>query len=180
MNLVKRESCPLCNSRHTRAYRAGTFNPKNLNSLHFRITDSGYGQRWHLCRCTDCHFVFANPYLPEKEIIQFYSQLVDQEYSVEAAGRSKNFKTILGRLKCLAKPGDALLDVGAASGIFLNLARQAGYQAEGVEPSAYLVAEADKNYGIQLLKGTIDEVPVGSQFSVITLLDIIEHLVDPN
>lgn len=169
----------MCNSRQINAYRAGTFDPKQLSSAHFRITDSSYGQRWHLYKCKRCAFVFANPYLPENEIIRFYSQLVDQEYSIEAEGRAKNFVTILKRLDRLTGTGGRLLDVGAASGIFLNLARQAGYRAEGVEPSTYLVAEARKKYGIEILKGTIDDVAADHRYSVITLLDIIEHLVDP-
>ncbi len=179
MNLVKRESCPLCNSNCIKAYRSGTFNPKKLSSLHFRITDSSYGQRWQLYKCAGCEFIFANPSLQEKDIIHFYSQLVDQEYSVEAEGRSKNFRTILERLKSLPTPDNTLLDVGAASGIFLNLAQQENYQSLGVEPSAYLVEEAKNKFNIQLLKGTIDDVPGNRMFSTITLLDIIEHLVDP-
>jgi hypothetical protein len=41
------------------------------------------------------------------------------------------------------------------------------------------VAEARKTYNIEILRGTIDDVAVSKRYSVITLLDIIEHLVDP-
>ncbi|NIM15505.1 MAG: methyltransferase domain-containing protein, partial [Candidatus Aminicenantes bacterium] len=72
---------------------------------------------------------------------------------------------------------------GAASGIFLDLARQQGYDAAGIEPSEYLVKEAEQRYGLQLFKGTIEDYfnhYPENKFSVITLLDIIEHVVEPD
>ena len=135
--------------------------------------------------CRNCSFVFSNPYVPEKDITAFYSQLQDKEYSSEAEGRSRNFTTILKRLKRLQPEKEnknTLLDVGAASGIFPDLARQQGYDAAGIEPSEYLVKEAEERYGLQLFKGTIEDYLnryPDYTFSVITLLDIIEHVVEP-
>jgi len=181
MELKQRKACPLCQSEDIKLFKKGTFDPKSVQTENFKITDSRYGSLWTFFSCQNCHFVFSNPYIPEKNIVEFYSQLEDREYSAEAEGRSKNFKTILKRLKGLhrAGQGDSLLDIGAASGIFLNLAKQEGYRAAGIEPSESLVEEAKKRYGIRLFKGTVDDYHPGEKFSVITLLDIIEHLVEP-
>jgi 2-polyprenyl-3-methyl-5-hydroxy-6-metoxy-1,4-benzoquinol methylase len=182
MQLKQRNTCPLCQSGHIELFKEGTFDPGTLAADHFKITDSHYGSLWTFFRCSDCHFVFSNPYLPEENLVEFYTQLEDREYSEEAEGRSRNFKTILARLKRL-KPGNTLLDIGAASGIFLDLARQQGYHGEGIEPSTSLVNEAEQRRGLHLFNGTAAEyirTNTGKTFSIITLLDIIEHLVEPD
>lgn len=184
MKLRERKTCPLCDSEDIGLFKKGTFDPESVNTENFKITDSRYGSLWSFFSCKNCGFVFSNPYIPEEDIVEFYSQLEDREYNEEAEGRSKNFKTILKRLnnlrKNLEKPGNRLLDIGAASGIFLDLARQEGYEIEGIEPSEFLIKEAKKHYEIELFKGTLEDYKVEKKFSVITLLDIIEHVVEPD
>ncbi len=103
----------------------------------FKITDSHYGSRWTFYSCRDCGFVFANPVPDGEAIAGFYATLDDEEYSQEDEGRGRNFSVILKRLGRFAPPGSSLLDVGAASGIFLNLARAGrlprdGHRAVGI------------------------------------------------
>ena len=182
MELKHRSHCPLCRSEKIKLFKRGTFDPGSLESAHFKITDSHYGSLWTFFTCHDCGFVFSNPTIPAEHIIEFYSQLEDQEYSEEAEGRSRNFTSILKRLKRL-HPGESLLDIGAASGIFLDLANRSGFHGEGIEPSAFLVKEAEQRYHIRLFNGTLEEyldTNPENPFSVISLLDIIEHLVDPD
>ncbi len=182
MELKYRNTCPLCHADNITLFKKGTFDPDILQPDHFKITDSHYGTMWTFFCCRCCGFVFSNPYVPTEHILEFYSQLEDREYSEEAEGRSRNFNTILKRLKRF-NPGNTLLDIGAASGIFLNLALREGYHIEGIEPSDFLVKEAEKQYGIHLFKGTPGEYrrrEPGKTFSIITLLDIVEHLVEPD
>lgn len=179
MKFIERKSCPLCHRENISLFRQGTFDPGSLQVDDFKITDSHYGSLWTFYQCHTCRFVFFNPYIPPDQVVSFYSRLEDREYSTEAEGRAKNFKTILKRLHRF-NPGSTLLDIGAASGIFLNLARQDGFEVQGIEPSSFLVAEAKNQYGLDLFKGTLEEFPVDRKFAVITLLDIIEHLVEPD
>ncbi|MCP4150504.1 MAG: class I SAM-dependent methyltransferase [bacterium] len=187
MKLIERTSCPLCNSKEIALSKKGTFDPQNISTQNFKITDSNYGSLWTFFSCAACGFVFSNPYIPEEEIVEFYSQLEDLEYSSEAEGRTKNFQTIIKRLKRVSKRNGAsprLLDIGAASGIFLDLANKEGFDSTGIEPSQFLVDDAKKNYGLNLYKGTVEEYLEENKgkekFSIITLLDIIEHLVEPD
>ena len=178
MILKERTSCPICNSKEITIFKKGNFTPDNIDSSDFKITDSRYGSLWNFFFCKNCSFVFSNPYIPEEHIVKFYSKLDDKEYSLEADGRSKNFRLILKRLRKIQKPGNNLLDIGAASGIFLNMARKEGYNISGIEPSDSLVKEATKLYGINIFKGFINDFKTSKNFSVITLLDILEHLVN--
>jgi SAM-dependent methyltransferase len=180
MILSTLERCPLCQSPDIAPFKKGTVVPERIGPADFRITDSHYGSRWSLFSCRDCAFVFANPAPAGGEIERFYAALADDEYSQEDAGRGRNFSAILGRLRRFAPPGAALLDVGAASGIFLNLARSAGYRVSGIEPSAALVADAQRLYGLRLFCGTLEQFKSAEKFAVVTLLDVLEHVPHPN
>lgn len=178
MNLIRLNKCPLCGSENISLFRKGTIDPGKINSDNFRITDSSYGSLWNFSKCRECTYVFSNPLIDEKSLIEFYSDLEDDEYSDECEGRAKNFLTIFRELEKIEIPGNLLLDIGAASGIFVNLAKERGYDAEGIEPSGYLADEAEKKFKIKLFRGTIDNFKTNKKYSVITLLDIIEHLRD--
>ena len=179
MKLTALDRCPLCQSPQIALFKKGTVVPEKISAADFKITDSHYGSRWTFFSCRNCGFVFANPAPAQGAIAQFYAALADEEYSQEDEGRGRNFSTILRRLRPYAPPGSPLLDVGAASGIFLNLARNAGYRVTGIEPSAALVADAEKLYGLKLFCGTVEQFTAGEKFAVITLLDVLEHVTDP-
>lgn len=179
MKLTPLERCPLCQGARIRLFRKGTVDPQALGSDDFRITDSRYGSRWTLFACRDCGFVFANPVPDGEAISAFYAALADEEYSQEDEGRGRNFRIILERLRRLAPEAASLLDVGAASGIFLHLAAAAGFRVAGVEPSVALVADAERRYGLTLFRGTLEQYPVDEPFQAVTLLDVLEHVTDP-
>ena len=179
METIPRTHCPLCGSADTRPFRRGTVDPGVLSAADFRITDNRYGSLWSFSRCGDCRFVFADPAPSADSLAAFYADLEDNEYGAEAENRARNFRVILDRLERIAPPGNDLLDVGAASGIFMNLAKERGFRVQGIEPSAQLVAEARQRYGLEVLQGTVDALPPEAVFHVITCLDLIEHLADP-
>jgi len=178
MRLKKRDKCPICESNEIKLFQEGTINPQNLTADNFKITDNAYGSLWTFYKCRKCNFVFSNPYIGKSDIIKFYSNLKDNEYTDEAGGRAKNFYSILKRLDNIEKKDKSILDIGAASGIFLYIAKKYGYEVTGIEPSEFLVSEAEKKFNITLFNGTVEEFKSDNKYSVITLLDIIEHLVD--
>ncbi|HEY9617436.1 MAG TPA: class I SAM-dependent methyltransferase [Microcoleaceae cyanobacterium] len=75
---------------------------------------------------------------------------------------------------------DRLLDVGCDTGSFLeSAARQFGIVPVGVDVSSWTVQEAQKQ-GIEAYATALETAPTHlSQFSVITAIDLIEHVVDP-
>jgi len=179
MKLAPLASCPLCGGGRIRPFKKGTVDPVAVNAGDFKITDSRYGSRWALSSCRDCGFVFADPAPDPEAIAGFYAALEDEEYGQEGEGRGRNFAAILRRLAAFAPPGCRLLDVGAASGIFLDLARAAGYVVRGIAPSASLAAEAERRFGLELFRGTAEQYPRGETFRIVTLLDVLEHVTDP-
>ncbi len=173
------EKCPICDHPEPRRFLEGSIDPAYLTADDFRITDRRYGSRWPFYRCPACGFIFANPRPDERQIIDFYNRLQDPTYGEEASGRARNFSPILKQIARYHPGAKRILDVGAASGIFLDAARQAGYQGTGIEPSTSLCLEAKSRYKLDLFAGTLEDFPPAPPFDVVTLLDLIEHVVDP-
>jgi 2-polyprenyl-3-methyl-5-hydroxy-6-metoxy-1,4-benzoquinol methylase len=76
--------------------------------------------------------------------------------------------------------GRRLLEVGSNVGVFLSVAGEAGWDAQGVEPSRWAVETGRSTFGVDLVHGTAETVSAeaGSRDAVV-MLDVLEHLVDP-
>jgi SAM-dependent methyltransferase len=73
-----------------------------------------------------------------------------------------------------------VLDVGAAGGSFLAMARERGYTPLGCEPSTWMCQFAREHYALDLHPGTIFDMPVEKgSVDLLTLWDVIEHTPDP-
>ncbi len=170
----------MCASPSISPYKTGTFDASGLNEDHIKITDSDYGKIWDLDRCHTCTHTFANP-CPSKEFIQsLYEGTEDPLYQDEARGRAKNFKRILRVLDRFHPKKGILFDVGAATGILLDVARNRGWRVEGTEPSAWAVRTAWEKYGLDITEGPFEEESLPeSRFVAVTMVDFIEHIPDP-
>jgi len=152
----------------------------SLSEDHIKITDSDYGKIWDLSRCDNCTHIFANP-CPTQEFIQsLYGETEDPLYQEEARGRSKNFKRILTILDKIHPGQGILFDVGAATGILLDISRERGWRVEGIEPSAWAVRTARDRYNLTILEGAFEAAQLPeNHYSVVTMVDFIEHIPRP-
>jgi SAM-dependent methyltransferase len=79
------------------------------------------------------------------------------------------------RLALLGRPPGRLLDVGAGRGRFVASARDAGWDARGIEP-----ARRGDPYGVGLERAGIDEADVApGSLDAVTLWHVLEHVDDP-
>jgi SAM-dependent methyltransferase len=77
--------------------------------------------------------------------------------------------------------GRRLLDVGCATGFFLEAAQARGWNVQGLEVSAYAADYARQRLGLAVDIGSIASPPPGlGEFDVVTLWDVIEHLERPD
>lgn len=151
-----------------------------MNEEHIKITDSDYGKTWDLSLCQNCSYIFANPCPSSNLIRSLYSKCEDPLYEEEAEGRSKNFAGILSVLDKMFPQRGILLDVGAATGIFLDIARKKGWQTEGIDPSAWAVRFAREKYHLELIEGVFEEAALEENaYTSVTMLDFIEHIAHP-
>ena len=178
--LLYRKECPVCSSLSIAPLNKGTFPVSLLKKEQIKITDSSYGKRWDLSRCESCTHVFADPFPSQDLVRTLYSATEDPLYEEEAWGRSKNFAAILSFLEKLCPDKGLIFDVGAATGILLNMARERGWQTEGIEPSSWAVRVAGKKYSLPLQEGFFEMAQLEeNRCSVVTMVDFIEHIADP-
>jgi SAM-dependent methyltransferase len=147
----------------------------------FACTHNGYGRHPPIVQCQRCGLVYTDPRPDGADILETYQAVEDPLYVEEREGRVLTFERHLKPLEWLTGPPDGrpLLDVGAYTGVFVEIAVRHGWDAWGVEPSRWAVGRA-RARGLQMVQGTLEtaELPEAT-FDVVTVWDVIEHLTDP-
>lgn len=75
-------------------------------------------------------------------------------------------------------PFESVLDVGCATGSFLRIAAERGWEVAGVEPARYAAAVTEERIGAPVPASTRD-LPEGRTYDVVTLHHVLEHIHDP-
>jgi 2-polyprenyl-3-methyl-5-hydroxy-6-metoxy-1,4-benzoquinol methylase len=127
-------------------------------------------------------------FLAEPPSLARMAAFVDDEYERGVyrdyvSARPLKLATARHRLGTIAQyaPGHRLLDVGCASGFFLEAALEAGYDASGIELSPVAIEAADAAVRPRIVQGDVNTLIArdARQFDVVTAFDIIEHTFDP-
>lgn len=128
-------------------------------------------------RCLDCTHIYCSP-IP-KNIADNYKDVIDEEYLKHVTSRKLSAEAVLDVIQKRVKFG-RLLDVGCATGDFLQIARARGFIAEGLELSGWS-SEIAISHGFivyrEYLSNLAKKLPC--QFDVITLMGVIEHFENP-
>jgi 2-polyprenyl-3-methyl-5-hydroxy-6-metoxy-1,4-benzoquinol methylase len=139
---------------------------------------------YSLYRCKACSFVFVHP-IPDSTHVygeDYFAGAVAGHGYVNYEGDKEpmvpTFEKYVRSIQALAPAHGRLLDVGAATGFFLEIARRFGFEVYGVEISAFAAEKASEK-GIPMITGTLADVPPTPKFNVLTMLDVIEHVSDP-
>jgi SAM-dependent methyltransferase len=139
-----------------------------------------------LVKCS-CGLVFQDPQ-PDGEVLE-RSYYQDPAFSDALMGdlRAITLNNARQKLKLLRSSGVdisgmRILDVGASSGAWLEVATAEGSRATGVELGAATAAGA-RSRGLDVRTGTLEDTS-GSfgdeRFDLITFWDVLEHLPDPH
>lgn len=73
-----------------------------------------------------------------------------------------------------------LLEIGCATGFFLRIAREHGWDVVGVDPCRWAVDYAGQRFGLSVWPGTLESAAFpDNHFHVVVMLDLVEHLYDP-
>ena len=146
---------------------------------HAAYACTSFGHRAHapIWVCRDCGFLVQWPMPDAVRLLEAYGAVEDPLYLAEKENRYLTFRRALGLLG--PPDGRRLLDVGAYCGIFVDVALQAGFVAEGIELSRWAVRQA-RALGLPVRNETLVEAArTGARYDVLTLWDVIEHLADP-
>jgi ubiquinone/menaquinone biosynthesis C-methylase UbiE len=175
--------CNLCGSTYfTECYPATIpYEQVPADWSAYRCTSAGYGLHHTIVRCNRCGFVYTNPRWMGGQILDHYEAVEDPLYLEEREGRVLTFQRHLKPLQTITGPpaGHRLLDVGCYTGVFVEIAASAGWDAWGVDPSGWAVGQARRD-GLQVIEGTLETARFpDAHFDVITMWDVIEHVGDP-
>jgi 2-polyprenyl-3-methyl-5-hydroxy-6-metoxy-1,4-benzoquinol methylase len=158
-DLLETRQCPCCGSS---------------SKAHLFVKNGG-----SYVQCEDCSMVFLDPVFRDDELLKYYqSNNVAQAtaHENELAFYKQIYETGLASVKKLCKTG-MILDIGCSSGLFLDIARKAGYITNGIElnESELLIAKAK---GHNIWDTPINRISFDTTFDVITLWDVFEHIKD--
>ncbi|MBN2001759.1 MAG: class I SAM-dependent methyltransferase [Anaerolineae bacterium] len=174
--------CNLCGADDASLYLASTLHPRTQsNWTAYTCTSGGYGYHGPIVRCKRCGMVYASPRRNSGDVLEIYEAVEDPLYQEERQGRILTFEHHLKPLEKFTGPARQrrLLDVGAYVGVFVEIARRHNWDALGVEPSAWAVAQAQAQ-GLPVQLGTLESARFPeAHFQVVTMWDVIEHLPDP-
>ena len=174
--------CPLCDADDAVELIPSTLTSDSSSTwAPYACTSSGYGRHGPIVCCRQCGLVYANPRPSVSDVMEKYEAVEDPLYVEERAGRILTFEHHLKPLERVTGParGRSLLDVGAYTGVFVEIAAQHGWDAWGLEPSAWAVAQA-RAQGRPMHQGTLEDADIApGSFRVVTMWDVIEHVTDP-
>jgi 2-polyprenyl-3-methyl-5-hydroxy-6-metoxy-1,4-benzoquinol methylase len=174
-----RKLCPLCKTSNPfKIIYPGTLKSETFKPEELMITDF-FLEHGTIVKCPNCELMFVKEFVTQKELADTYSEVEDPDYVLEETGRQKELERELKRIEKYKNHGD-LLDIGCFTGCFLLAAKQKGWNVFGIEPSKWAVnyARTQKNLK-NIFFGTIKNSELDRKFDVITMWDVIEHLVNP-
>lgn len=166
MNFQKKEyPCGVCGANDT----------KKLYSL----------KGFDVVKCRHCGFVYVNPRIANEDLPKLYSsdyfrnrQYGYLDYEATAHLRKKNFERWYRDIQPFLKVDKGnVLDIGCASGYFLEILRSKGWNVQGIELDPAMIAVL-KEKNIPAYTYTFDTFQTNEKYHLITLFDVLEHLPD--
>lgn len=168
-HMVERVNCPVC----------------EVDDSIWVFTKGGFD----FVKCRHCGLLHVNPQLTASTQDSIYKQSKTAEHWIKVQKKNKEQcwnadRKYLPALQELARlcPGRGkLLDVGCSIGQFLTLARDAGWETQGIELNAHAAEIARQDYGLSVIEAKIEDANIPDEtFDVVTLWGVFEHLTDPN
>lgn len=177
-------SCPLCGQDDYRVrYPATGARDKEKKIEHFCCTSHELAYHDDIVQCNVCGMVYTNPQPAAEKLIDIYKAVEDPLYEDESAARERTFLRSLKQLHRFRQPPGRMLDVGCYTGVFMKVAAQSGWKVDGLELSDWAAKKAQQGGWGTVFQQPIETIPTPGPYQlydVVTLWDVIEHLVQPS
>lgn len=175
------ESCLACG--------AGT---KDGQAYHLSDRRMGLGGEWRLVTCDACGVISMDPMPSDVQLGDYYAGYAGDaplDFSLKTGSRRPWLRKLFHRLSGDVDPRDfveeskgfRILDYGCGNVGYLADFHSRGIDIAGAELSARVVAECQRNgFDVRQVR-SFSEIPFGdAEFDVVYLMQVFEHLRDPN
>jgi len=135
-----------------------------------------------LYRCGGCETLYVHGLPSSLDLAATYEDSYDGATSGYFAKVDKKMRRARGRIRALRRhvPGGRFLDIGCNGGFVVEVAREAGFDAWGVEVDSVSLAYARQHYPANgYHHGIIEDFRPDRGFDLIYSSEVIEHVADP-
>jgi 2-polyprenyl-3-methyl-5-hydroxy-6-metoxy-1,4-benzoquinol methylase len=174
--MEKIEKCPICEMEVLEPF---------LNVTDYFLTK----EQFTIVNCKNCGFRFTNPRPQQSKLSDYYKSVEYISHSNNKKGitnkiyhliRNHNHKKKFSLIKKYSNNGKSILDIGCATGEFLNFFKQRGWKTTGVEPGVEAGKFAKEQYNLDVY----DEREIinfaDKSYDVITMWHVLEHVPSLN
>ena len=148
---------------------------------------------FHIVRCRHCDLIYVTPRYQANFLQEIYTrEYYDHDgikngleffgydnYLADEDNIRITFSRRLATIEGYVEKG-RLLDVGCATGFFLDLAQAQGWEVTGTEVSPFSAGYAREHFALDVrLGGLRDLALVSGSYDAVTMWDVIEHVTNP-
>lgn len=143
-----------------------------------------YKKKWessNFNKCRRCKLIFQNP---QEDIYKTKSRYDQSYFDYERNNEYAFFNLIKKTLDdydvfSYLDKGSKVLEIGSATGLFLQYMNQLGYVSKGIEVCKESCEYGKKNYNVDIFNGILDDFSTDIKYDFIHFSHLIEHLNDP-
>ena len=141
----------------------------------------GRGVRIEIVSCNSCTHIYPYPMpFPRAGLSGLYTDTEDYFSEHDIEHKKQNSLELMRIFENKLRRRGAILDVGCGRGELLWAAREAGWEAEGVDPSPAHLDWGRTHLGITGRLGTIEAAHFpDAHFDAVNMGGVIEHLYEP-
>lgn len=173
--------CNVCGSENYRILYKASLPAADFRDgpLNFGISSASIGHP-QIVSCNGCGLMYANPRETVRDLLNNYMNVQDERYLFEEKNRRETFSKALKFIEKYCSKKGKLLDIGCFTGLFMDTARQKGWDAVGIDPSSWASEYGRRKLDLNIITGTLDSVSFpDNHFDLISMWDSLEHMPDP-
>lgn len=185
--MIPQTYCPNCKSEK-RVLALDVSNEKDSYMDYLKMDYEGVERRYFTCEA--CGLTYRDPVFTEEEKEKLYDRFRDIEFRGEDKNtyferitslpkeESENYEKCDFLAKHIPQQGN-ILDVGCGAGVFLWTFKNyfPDWRVLGIEPTKGF-ADFANSKGIRVVYGYLKEDTLEETFDLITLIHVLEHVVD--
>lgn len=173
--------CNLCRADRTAHLYTIDSQDLLLSTLWVDGAEQDVHSRESIVRCTTCGLVYVNPRLKMDAAIDRYSEQAETDYFTQTyPQRLQAYQRFIATLpQWLGHNPETLLDIGCGDGVLIEAGQAAGIRCAATETREPLCRQVRDRLGAKSIVPADLAQLAPEAYSVVTLLNVIEHLYDP-